>query len=87
MATHKTPPATASAKLVKTGRNFKTPSKNGATGKPQAAGQGEAAGKFRPPAPGTPTQRPYALSSGEFTVPDDFDDALPDDVLEAFGVK
>jgi antitoxin (DNA-binding transcriptional repressor) of toxin-antitoxin stability system len=29
-------------------------------------------------------QRPWGLAKGEFTVPDDFDAALPDDVLNDF---
>lgn len=29
-------------------------------------------------------QRPYGLCAGEFTVPDDFDAPLPDDILSAF---
>lgn len=28
--------------------------------------------------------RPYGLAEGEFVVPDDFDDPLPDDLLDAF---
>ncbi len=28
--------------------------------------------------------RPYGLCAGEFTVPDDFDAPLPDDILSAF---
>jgi antitoxin (DNA-binding transcriptional repressor) of toxin-antitoxin stability system len=28
--------------------------------------------------------RPYGLCKGEFTVPDDFDDPLPDDTLRLF---
>lgn len=28
--------------------------------------------------------RPYGLCAGEFVVPDDFDDPLPNDVIEAF---
>lgn len=32
---------------------------------------------------GLPT-RPYGLCAGEFVVPDDFDDPLPDDVIAAF---
>ena len=28
--------------------------------------------------------RPYGLCAGEFVVPDDFDDPLPDDVIAAF---
>lgn len=28
--------------------------------------------------------RPFGLAAGEFTVPDDFDDPLPEDVLRSF---
>jgi prevent-host-death family protein len=28
--------------------------------------------------------RPYALAAGRLTVPDDFDDPLPDDIIAAF---
>ena len=28
--------------------------------------------------------RPFGLCTGEFTVPDDFDDPLPEDILNAF---
>lgn len=28
--------------------------------------------------------RPFGLAAGSFTVPDDFDDPLPEDVLKAF---
>lgn len=31
--------------------------------------------------------RPYGLCAGEFTVPDDFDDPLPEDILSAFEGK
>ena len=31
-----------------------------------------------------PSLRPYGLCAGEFTVPDDFDAPLPDEVLESF---
>ena len=31
--------------------------------------------------------RPYALATGEFTVPEDFDQPLPDDVLAEFEGK
>jgi hypothetical protein len=31
-----------------------------------------------------PTLRPAGLAAGEFVVPDDFDDPLPDDLLDAF---
>ncbi|MEW6350616.1 MAG: type II toxin-antitoxin system Phd/YefM family antitoxin [Thermodesulfobacteriota bacterium] len=30
------------------------------------------------------TLRPYGLCAGEFTVPDDFDAPLPDDILDEF---
>lgn len=29
-------------------------------------------------------QRPFGLCAGEFTVPDDFDAPLPDEILQAF---
>ena len=29
-------------------------------------------------------KRPFGLCAGEFTVPDDFDDPLPEDILRAF---
>ena len=32
----------------------------------------------------TETLRPVGLAEGEFVVPDDFDDPLPDDLLDAF---
>jgi Protein of unknown function (DUF2281) len=32
----------------------------------------------------TPTPRPHGLCAGEFTVPDDFDAPLPEDILSAF---
>ena len=31
--------------------------------------------------------RPFGLCAGEFTVPDDFDDPLPEDMLKAFEGK
>jgi antitoxin (DNA-binding transcriptional repressor) of toxin-antitoxin stability system len=34
----------------------------------------------------TETLRPVGLAAGEFEVPDDFDDPLPDKLLDAFGV-
>jgi antitoxin (DNA-binding transcriptional repressor) of toxin-antitoxin stability system len=37
------------------------------------------------PVPAAAAQpRPYGLGAGEFTVPDDFDRPLPEDVLEEF---
>jgi len=32
----------------------------------------------------TAALRPFGLAAGEFVVPDDFDDPLPDDILDAF---
>jgi hypothetical protein len=32
----------------------------------------------------TKTLRPIGLAAGEFVVPDDFDDPLPDELLDAF---
>jgi antitoxin (DNA-binding transcriptional repressor) of toxin-antitoxin stability system len=32
----------------------------------------------------TETLRPVGLAAGKFTVPDDFDDPLPDEMLDAF---
>ena len=32
-------------------------------------------------------RRPIGLAKGEFVVPDDFDDPLPDDILDAFEGK
>lgn len=31
--------------------------------------------------------RPHGLASGEFTVPDDFDEPLPDEILDSFEEK
>ena len=42
---------------------------------------------MRNPRPGAPEegpQRPFGLCAGEFTVPDDFDDPLPEHVIEEF---
>ena len=37
------------------------------------------------PSPSRPAQlRPFGLATGEFTVPDDFDAPLPEDVLQEF---
>lgn len=33
---------------------------------------------------GTKVYRPYALAKGEFTVPENFDEPLPDDLLNDF---
>lgn len=35
----------------------------------------------------TPKKRPYGLAAGQFTVPDDFDAPLPDEILASFEGK
>ncbi len=48
--------------------------------------QDKAIAELRPIA--IPNQlRPFGLCAGEFTVPDDFDDPLPEDMLRAFEGK
>ena len=39
------------------------------------------------PLRGAKGRRPIGLAKGEFVVPDDFDDPLPDDILDAFEGK
>jgi len=39
------------------------------------------------PAPAEGRRRPIGLAKGEFVVPDDFDDPLPDDILDLFEGK
>ncbi len=40
------------------------------------------------PAPASPVQkRPFGLCAGEFVVPDDFDEPLPDEILTLFEGK
>ncbi len=39
------------------------------------------------PIASSPQLRPFGLCKGEFTVPDDFDDPLPEDILSAFEGK
>ncbi len=45
---------------------------------------GRPVAELRPLAPATRGPRPIGLAAGEFTVPDDFDAPLPDDLLRAF---
>ncbi len=40
--------------------------------------------EIKPVTPETPLPRPFGLCRGEFTVPDDFDAPLPDDLLALF---
>src|SRR5687767_6622200 len=42
---------------------------------------GRPVAELRPVAPASPGPRPFGLAAGAFTVPDDFDAPLPDDVL------
>jgi hypothetical protein len=39
---------------------------------------------LRSPAPQQPEPRPVGLAAGDFTVPEDFDDPLPEDELRLF---
>ena len=41
--------------------------------------------ELKPVATPSNGQRPFGLCAGEFHVPDDFDDPLPDDILRQFG--
>ncbi|HLV81434.1 MAG TPA: hypothetical protein VKT32_14200 [Chthonomonadaceae bacterium] len=43
--------------------------------------------EVKPVAPVAKQPRPFGLCAGEFTVPDDFDTTLPDDVLVEFEGK
>jgi antitoxin (DNA-binding transcriptional repressor) of toxin-antitoxin stability system len=47
----------------------------------------KAIAELRPLTPSGQLLRPFGLCAGEFTVPDDFDEALPEDVLSAFEGK
>ncbi len=40
--------------------------------------------EMKPVKTGAETLRPFGLCAGEFTVPEDFDAPLPDDILNAF---
>jgi antitoxin (DNA-binding transcriptional repressor) of toxin-antitoxin stability system len=43
--------------------------------------------EVKPVVPRVETLRPFGLCAGEFTVPDDFDAPLPEDILNAFEGK
>jgi antitoxin (DNA-binding transcriptional repressor) of toxin-antitoxin stability system len=43
--------------------------------------------EVKPVVPRGETLRPFGLCAGEFTVPDDFDAPLPEDILNAFEGK
>lgn len=40
--------------------------------------------EIKPVASETPRPRPFGLCAGEFTVPEDFDEPLPEDVISSF---
>jgi antitoxin (DNA-binding transcriptional repressor) of toxin-antitoxin stability system len=43
--------------------------------------------EIKPVVPRVETLRPFGLCAGEFTVPDDFDAPLPEDILKVFEGK
>jgi prevent-host-death family protein len=45
---------------------------------------GQPVAEMKPVVVGTKQLRPFGLYAGEFTVPDDFDAPLPEDLLQAF---
>jgi prevent-host-death family protein len=45
---------------------------------------GQPVAEMKPVMPSTKTLRPFGLCAGEFTVPEDFDAPLPEDILNAF---
>jgi antitoxin (DNA-binding transcriptional repressor) of toxin-antitoxin stability system len=45
---------------------------------------GQPVAEIKPVASGPKQFRPFGLCAGEFTVPEDFDAPLPDDILNAF---
>ncbi len=45
---------------------------------------GEPVAEVKPVVAPAETPRPFGLCAGEFTVPDDFDAPLPEDILKAF---
>ena len=48
---------------------------------------GKPVAEVKPVVPSIETLRPFGLCAGEFTVPDDFDAPLPEDILNAFEGK
>ncbi|MFM8004845.1 MAG: type II toxin-antitoxin system Phd/YefM family antitoxin, partial [Dolichospermum sp.] len=48
---------------------------------------GKAIAEIKPVYPISPKLRPYGLCAGEFTVPNDFDAPLPEDILNSFEGK
>lgn len=45
---------------------------------------GQPVAEMKPVKTGAKTLRPFGLCAGEFTVPEDFDAPLPEDVLQTF---
>jgi prevent-host-death family protein len=45
---------------------------------------GQPVAEMKPVALGTKPLRPFGLGAGEFTVPEDFDAPLPEDIMNAF---
>lgn len=45
---------------------------------------GKPVAELRPIVPGPMELRPFGLCAGEFTVPDDFDDPLPEEIIQEF---
>jgi antitoxin (DNA-binding transcriptional repressor) of toxin-antitoxin stability system len=48
---------------------------------------GKPVAEVKPVVPRVETLRPFGLCAGEFTVPEDFDAPLPEDILKAFEGK
>jgi prevent-host-death family protein len=48
---------------------------------------GKPIAEIKPVSPTSPQVRPYGLCAGEFTVPDDFDAPLPEEILNSFEGK
>ena len=48
---------------------------------------GKPMAEIRPVASSSPILRPFGLCAGEFVVPDDFDEPLPEDVIDEFEGK
>ena len=46
--------------------------------------EGNAVAEFRPVQSKRTTPRPFGLAKGEFVVPDDFNDPLPEEILREF---
>ena len=45
---------------------------------------GRPVAEIKPVSAGDTALRPFGLCAGEFTVPDDFDEPLPESIIEAF---